>query len=59
VLYAFVIVRIDRRDLAEDFSYPAVFIPILSYGAAITLGFSLVIYVVIRAIGWVIGGFAS
>jgi hypothetical protein len=31
----------------------------MSYGVAITLDFSLVIYVVIRAIGWVIGGFAS
>jgi hypothetical protein len=42
-----------------DFSYAARLLPPLGLGLAITLAVSLAIYGVVRAIGWVIGGFAA
>jgi hypothetical protein len=42
-----------------DFSYAAVLLPPLGIGLAITLAASLAVYYMIRAIGWVIGGFAA
>jgi hypothetical protein len=43
----------------EAFSYTASFLPPLGIGFAITLAISLAVYGVVRAIGWVIGGFAA
>ena len=42
-----------------DFSYAANFLPDLSVRLAITLAVSLLVYGVVRAIGWVIGGFTT
>ena len=43
----------------DDFSYPIEFLPPLAIGLAITLGLTLFVYGLVRAIGWVIGGFAA
>jgi len=43
----------------EAFSYAASLLPPLGLGLAITLGVSLAVYGVFRALGWVIGGFAA
>jgi hypothetical protein len=43
----------------DAFSYAASFLPHLGLGLAITFGISLFVYGLVRAIGWVIGGFAS
>ena len=43
----------------KDFSYAASLLPPLGLGLAVTLAVSLVIYGLVRAIGWVIGGFAA
>ena len=37
----------------------SVFVPPAAWGLAITLGISLAVYGLVRAIGWVIGGFAG
>jgi hypothetical protein len=47
------------QNMPETFSYAAHFLPPLGLGLAITLGVSLAVYGIVRAIGWVIGGFAS
>jgi len=43
----------------DDFNYPTEFLPPLAIGLAITLGLTLFVYGLVRAIGWVIGGFAA
>jgi hypothetical protein len=43
----------------REFNYAATFLLWLGAGLAMTLAMSLLIYVLIRAIGWVIGGFAA
>jgi hypothetical protein len=42
-----------------DFSFSAVLLPPLGIGLAFTLGLTLAVYGLVRAVGWVIGGFAS
>jgi len=42
-----------------EFSYIAGLLPALLYGFALSLGVAVVVYGVVRAIGWVIGGFAA
>jgi hypothetical protein len=43
----------------DDFNYPTEFLPPLAMGLAITLGLTLFVYGLVRAMGWVIGGFAA
>ena len=43
----------------NGFSYAAAFALTMTYGLAITLAFALALYGLVRAIGWVIGGFAA
>jgi len=42
-----------------EFNWWASLLPPLGLGLAITLAVSLVVYALVRAIGWVIGGFAA
>jgi hypothetical protein len=42
-----------------DFSYAAVLLPPLGIGLAITLAVALAVYLLVRATGWVVGGFAT
>ena len=51
--------QIIDAPVPEHFSYTAKFLIFLSSGLAISLGLALVVYVLVRAIGWVIGGFAA
>lgn len=53
------VLEIFRARAPSEFSWSAVFWPPLGYGLAVSLGVALVLYGVIRAIGWVIGGFAA
>lgn len=48
---------LDVRE--EDFSYASALLIPLSIGLLVTLAISLAIYGLVRAIGWVIGGFAA
>jgi len=48
---------LEERD--RGFSYPLTLLGYVGIGVAISLAFSLLLYGVIRAIGWVIGGFAT
>jgi predicted Co/Zn/Cd cation transporter (cation efflux family) len=43
----------------DDFSYATELLPPLTIGLAITLAVSLAVYGFVRAIDWVIGGFAA
>ena len=43
----------------KAFSYARSFLPPLSIGVLLTLTIALVVYGIVRAIGWVIGGFAA
>jgi hypothetical protein len=47
----------DERD--RSFSYPLAFARYLAIGLAISLAISLAVYGIVRAIGWLIGGFAA
>jgi hypothetical protein len=56
--------KVSDRDILDavapmDFSYAAALLPDLAVGLGLTLITSLFVYVVVRAIGWVIGGFAA
>jgi hypothetical protein len=50
--------EVFKAEPPEAFSYAASS-PSLGIGLAITLAVSLAVYGVVRAIGWVIGGFAA
>jgi hypothetical protein len=43
----------------SDFSFTASFLPSLAFGLTATLAAGLLAYGVVRAIGWVIGGFSA
>ena len=43
----------------KAFSYARSFLPPLSIGVLLTLTIALAVYGIVRAIGWVIGGFAA
>jgi hypothetical protein len=43
----------------DEFSYATELLPPLTLGLSITLALSLAVYLLVRAIGWVIGGFAA
>ena len=43
----------------DEFSYATELLPPLTLGLSITLALSLAVYGVVRAVGWVIGGFVS
>jgi hypothetical protein len=49
----------DARNSPPEFSWTLRLGYYLAIGMAITLALSLAVYVLIRAIGWVIGGFAA
>lgn len=49
---------LDART-PEDFSYAKALVPTLAFLLGITLAVSFAFYAVVRAIGWVIGGFAK
>ena len=42
-----------------DFSYAGSFYPTLAPGLVVSIILSLLVYGLVRAIGWVIGGFAT
>ena len=46
------------EERQRGFSYPLTLIQYLGLGLAISLGVSLAVYGLVRAIGWVLGGFA-
>jgi hypothetical protein len=55
---------VSDRDILDasppaNFSYAVTFLPPLALFLGITLAISLAVYVLVRAIGWVIGGFAA
>ncbi len=43
----------------SQFNWLGVLVPTLTYNLSVVLAVSLGVYVLIRAIGWVIGGFAD
>ena len=49
----------EIRDVSPTLNRLRVFAPPLMQGLAITLAITFVVYGIIRAIGWVIGGFAA
>ena len=49
----------EIRDVSPKLNRLGVFAPPLLQGLAITLAITLAVYGIIRAIGWVIGGFAA
>lgn len=56
--------KVSERDILDahapaDFSYASALLTPLATGLAITLAISLAVYGLVRAIGWVIGGFAA
>jgi hypothetical protein len=49
----------EIRDVSPKLNRLGVFAPPLMQGLAITLAITLAVYGIVRAIGWVIGGFAA
>jgi hypothetical protein len=49
----------EIRDVAPTFNWLGTFGPPLMLGLAITLAVTLAVYGLVRAIGWVVGGFAA
>jgi predicted Co/Zn/Cd cation transporter (cation efflux family) len=51
--------EIKNASVEAEFSYAAALFPSLMFGLGITLVVSLAVYALVRAIGWVIGGFVA
>jgi hypothetical protein len=49
----------EIRNVAPAFNWFGAFVPLFATGVAITLAVTLAVYGIVRAIGWVIGGFAA
>jgi hypothetical protein len=53
------VLEIFRAEAPGEFSWLAAFWPPLGFGLAVSLGVALAVYGIVRAIGWVIGGFTA